>query len=54
MLADSIRERAREREILLMTHIVVGYPTFDDSLRVVEEMVAAGVDMMELQVPYMN
>ena len=52
MLADSIRERAREREILLMTHIVVGYPTFDDSLRVVEEMVAAGVDMMELQVPF--
>ena len=48
MLASRIRQKKREREILLMTHIVLGYPTFDDSLRVVEEMVAAGVDMMEL------
>ena len=36
MLASAIRERRRERDILLMTHIVVGYPSFDASLRVVE------------------
>ena len=52
MLADEIREKRQERDILLMTHIVVGYPSFDDSLRVVEQMVAAGVDLMELQIPF--
>lgn len=31
-----------------MTHIVLGYPSFDDSLRIIEEMVEAGVDLIEL------
>ena len=52
MLEDHLRARLRERDILLMTHIVLGYPSFDDSLRVVESMVEAGVDLMELQIPF--
>ena len=52
MLESYIRERLREKEILLMTHIVLGYPSFEDSLKTVEEMVGAGVDLMELQVPF--
>ena len=52
MLEDYLRQRRQEREILLMTHIVAGYPSFDDSLKVVEQMVEAGVDLMELQVPF--
>ena len=52
MLERHLRARLEEREILLMTHIVLGYPSFDDSLRVVESMVEAGVDMMELQIPF--
>lgn len=52
MLADSLREKRRQREILLMTHTVIGYPSFDESLRVVEAMVEAGVDAMELQIPF--
>jgi tryptophan synthase alpha chain len=35
-----------------MTHIVLGYPSFEDSYRIVETMVEAGVDMMELQIPF--
>jgi tryptophan synthase alpha chain len=35
-----------------MTHIVLGYPSFDDSRRIVEQMVEAGVDLMELQIPF--
>jgi tryptophan synthase alpha chain len=35
-----------------MTHIVLGYPSFEDSYKMVESMVAAGVDLMELQVPF--
>ena len=52
MLAEYIRQRREDREILLMTHIVAGYPSFDDSLRIVEQMVEGGVDLMELQVPF--
>jgi len=52
MLEDLLRERLRERDILLMTHIVLGYPSFDESRRVVEAMVQAGVDLMELQIPF--
>lgn len=52
MLETYLRARREEREILLMTHIVLGYPSFDDSLRAVEAMVEAGVELMELQIPF--
>jgi len=51
-LEQSIRAAREKKDILLMTHIVLGYPNFDDSLRVVEDMVKAGVDLMELQIPF--
>ena len=35
-----------------MTHIVAGYPSFDEGLRVVEAMVEAGVDLIEMQIPF--
>ena len=52
MLEPYIRNRLKEKEILLMTHIVLGYPTFEDSFRIIEIMVEAGVDVMELQIPF--
>lgn len=52
MLEAYLKDRRDQREILLMTHIVIGYPTFEDSLRLVEQMVLAGVDLMELQIPF--
>lgn len=52
MLEQKLREAMSKKDILLMTHIVMGYPNFDDSLRVVESMVEAGVDIMELQIPF--
>lgn len=51
-LAAKLRARQQDKEILLMTHIVIGYPSFDDSLRLVEAMVDSGVDLMELQIPF--
>jgi tryptophan synthase alpha chain len=42
----------KKKKILLMTHIVMGYPSFNDSYQIVRDMVAAGVDLMELQVPF--
>jgi tryptophan synthase alpha chain len=47
-----LRQRMAEKEILLMTHIVLGYPSWEASLQVVEAMVRAGVDVMELQIPF--
>jgi len=47
-----IRKRLEKKELLLMTHTVLGYPSMDDSLRIIETMVKAGVDLMELQIPF--
>jgi tryptophan synthase alpha chain len=52
VLESEIRRKREERSILLMTHIVLGYPSFDASRRIVEQMVNAGVDLMELQIPF--
>ncbi|MFK7891026.1 MAG: tryptophan synthase subunit alpha [Granulosicoccus sp.] len=52
MLEAAIREKLAHKDLLLMTHIVLGYRDFDESLRVVERMVEAGVDLMELQIPF--
>ncbi len=52
MLEAEIRRRRETRDILLMTHIVLGYPSYDACRRVVEQMVEAGVDLMELQIPF--
>ncbi len=52
MLESYIKQRLKEKDILLMTHIVMGYPSFEESMKVVEYMVDAGVDLMELQIPF--
>lgn len=52
MLEDYLKTRLKEKEILLMTHIVLGYPSLRESLEIVDEMVSSGVDMMELQIPF--
>jgi tryptophan synthase alpha chain len=52
VLEAEIRKRKESRDILLMTHLVLGYPSFDVCRRVVEDMVVAGVDLIELQIPF--
>ena len=52
MLESYLRDRLKQRDILIMTHIVIGYPSFEESFRIVETMVRAGVDLMELQIPF--
>jgi tryptophan synthase alpha chain len=51
-LETRIRQARSKKDILLMTHIVIGYPSFAASLEIVDAMVAAGVDLMELQIPF--
>lgn len=38
--------------ILLMSHWVLGYPSLQDNQEVIDQMVANGVDLMELQIPF--
>lgn len=52
MLESYIKTKLDQKDILLMTHIVMGYPSFEDSMDIVEQMVEAGVDIMELQIPF--
>lgn len=51
-LEEAIRKRKADKEILLMTHIVLGYPSFDINREVIKEMVDNGVDCIEMQIPF--
>jgi tryptophan synthase alpha chain len=42
----------KEKDILIMSHIVLGYPSFTESYKIIEAMVKGGVDLMELQIPF--
>ncbi|HFD40940.1 MAG TPA: tryptophan synthase subunit alpha [Anaerolineae bacterium] len=43
---------APDKNILLMTHLVLGYPSFATNRQVIAAMVKAGVDLIELQIPF--
>jgi tryptophan synthase alpha chain len=51
-LEDIIRSRLQDKQILLMTHLVLGYPSFDVNREVIKQMVENGVDLIELQIPF--
>ena len=52
MLEAYIQNQLKQKDILLMTHIVLGYPSFRDSFEIIKAMVEGGVDLMELQIPF--
>jgi len=47
-----LRDKLKKKHVLLMTHLVIGYPSMEDSYKIIEAMVAEGVDLMELQIPF--
>ena len=51
-LEHTLREKRQKKEILLMTHIVLGYPSFDVNREVIRQMVENGVDCIEMQIPF--
>jgi len=51
-LQEQLEKQLQEKDILLMTHIVLGYPSFEINRKVIEQMVAAGVDCIEMQIPF--
>lgn len=52
MLEDYIRERLKSHKLLLMTHAVVGHPSLDENWDMLAAMQKAGVDLVELQLPF--
>lgn len=52
MLQNDIHRALGGRDIVLMTHLVLGYPSFAVNREVVKQMAAAGVEMIELQIPF--
>ena len=51
-LEGYVRERRTTKPLLLMAHAVVGYPSLDANWAMLEAMESAGVDLVELQLPF--
>ena len=51
-LDDDLKSRLQTKKILLMTHLVLGYPSFATNREVIGQMAANGVDCIELQIPF--
>ncbi len=47
-----LKKIKRENRIGLMTHLVVGYPSIGTTISLVKKMAEAGVDFVELQIPF--
>jgi tryptophan synthase alpha chain len=52
VLEDSIRALRQRKNLLLMPHLVLGYPSFDDNRKLVETMIKAGAEIIEMQIPF--
>ncbi len=51
-LDHHLRQRLAQKPLLLMTHVVVGYPSLNANWEMLEAMDIAGVDLVELQMPF--
>ena len=51
-LTKFIEKRKEKKPLLLMTHIICGYPNFENNLRELEIMENCGVDIVEIQFPF--
>ncbi|HEB51079.1 MAG TPA: tryptophan synthase subunit alpha [Desulfobulbus sp.] len=51
-LQSDLAQRLEEKPILLMTHLVLGYPSFEVNREVIRQMADNGVDCIELQIPF--
>jgi tryptophan synthase alpha chain len=51
-LETYIRKRLERKKLLLMTHAVVGYPSLEANMAMLEAMQHADADLVELQMPF--
>jgi tryptophan synthase alpha chain len=48
----NIRATLKKKDILLVSHVVLGYPSLEIGMQTVAEMSKVGVDIVELQIPF--
>ncbi len=51
-MEQQLRKKLEKKDILLMTHIVLGYPSLAVNREVIKQMVDNGVDCIEMQIPF--
>ncbi len=51
-MEQQLRTTLENKDILLMTHIVLGYPSLGVNKEVIKQMVENGVDCIEMQIPF--
>ncbi|MBN2010761.1 tryptophan synthase subunit alpha [candidate division KSB1 bacterium] len=51
-LETYIRNRLKQKPIGTMTHVIAGYPSFDDNLTALRLMKKYNVDLVEIQMPF--
>lgn len=51
-IAEKLAELKAQKRPGLMTHTVIGYPNLETTVNLVQDMEAAGVDLVELQIPF--
>ncbi|MFO7761240.1 MAG: tryptophan synthase subunit alpha [Desulfobia sp.] len=51
-LENYIKKSLKNRGILVMTHIVLGYPSLSANEEIIGEMIAGGVNLIEMQIPF--
>lgn len=51
-LSNFIRQQREEKPLLLMTHVIYGYPTVPDSLTLMRQLLKQGVEILEVQFPF--
>lgn len=52
ILDKKLQEIKERGKIGLMTHVVVGYPSLEDTITIVKTMAENGADIVELQIPF--
>lgn len=51
-LEKQLIQRCQQKDLLIMSHAVLGFPSFDINKVVINELVKANIDMIELQFPF--
>lgn len=51
-LENTLEEIKQRNKLGLMTHVVVGYPSLDETVSLVKTMAENGADIIELQIPF--
>ncbi len=52
MLEDKIKVLRQRKGLLLMPHLVLGFPSYEANRKLIQTMVEAGADIIEMQIPF--